>query len=99
MGTRDGVEAVTLVLRRVSLSTTKANGRAQKATDPANQATDPATQQADLAETGRARGGSGWSAQIHRLRCLREVEAVLQAQIGRREGPRERPLQMYRRVC
>jgi len=43
---------------------TEADGGAQKATDLANQATDPATQQADLAETGRARGGSCWSPQI-----------------------------------
>ena len=62
MGTGDGVEAVTLALPRVSLSTTEADGRAQKATDPANQATDPATQHADLVETGRAHTGSGCSA-------------------------------------
>ena len=36
VGTGDGVEAVTLALPRVSLSTTEADGGAQKATDPAN---------------------------------------------------------------
>ena len=49
MGTRDGVEVVTLALPRVSLSTTEADGQAQKATDPANQATDLATQATDPA--------------------------------------------------
>ena len=44
VGTGDGVEAVTLALPRVSLSTTEADRGAQKATDPANQATDSATQ-------------------------------------------------------
>ena len=68
-------------------------------TDPANQATDPATQQADLVETGRARAGSGYSPQIHRLRWLREVDAVLQPQIGRLEGLRERPVKIHRRGC
>ena len=99
MGTRDGVEAVNLALPHVSLSTTEADGRAQKATDPANQATDPATQPADLVETGRVRDGSSCSAQIHRFRWAREVDAVLQLQMARREGPRERPVQIHRRGC
>ena len=52
MGTGDGVEAVTLALPRVSLSTTDADGRAQKATDPVYRATDPATQQTDPSKDG-----------------------------------------------
>ena len=43
------------------------------------------------------RAGSACSAQIHRIRCRREVHAVLQLQIRGREGPRERPLQIHRR--
>jgi len=42
VGTGDGVEAVTLALPRVSLSTTEADGGAQKATDSATQQMDPA---------------------------------------------------------
>jgi len=52
VGTGDGVEAVTLALPRVLLSTGEADGRAQKVMDPANQATDSATQQTDPAKDG-----------------------------------------------
>ena len=55
--------------------------------------------QLDLVEMGRPRAGSTCSPQIHRLRCRCELHAVLQPQIRRREGLRERPLQIHRRGC
>ena len=69
------------------------------ATVPAAHRPSVEAMQADVVETGRARAGSGGLPQIHRLRWLREVDGVVQPQIGRREGPRERPLQIHRRGC
>ena len=66
------------------------------ATVPAAHRPSVEAMQADLVETGRARARSSYSSQIHRLRWLREVDAMLQPQIARREGPRERPLQIHR---
>ena len=61
VGTGDGVEAVTLALPRVSLSTTKADEGAQKATDPAKDGDSPERHPSALL---RRRAG-GWVLALH----------------------------------